>query len=154
MKNTYLITGLIAVVAAGAAFTGGSAYQKHKDSLTGISAQALPGKLQELGYAPEGGAIGFGNRGGAGRRGTGAPIIGQIINKDDQSVTVKLQDGSTKTVYVSASTAVGLTVAGSAINLAVGKQITANGTANSDGSLAASSIQIRPLPTPSPTPAS
>jgi hypothetical protein len=151
MKNNYLVTFISVVLIGGIAFYGGLSYQKNKDSLAGLSVQDLPAKLQSLGLAGggSGGAGTFAGRNG-GRRGVGGAVMGVIISKDDQSITVKLRDGSTKIVYLSASTTVGAIVSASSSDLAVGKTIVVSGTANSDGSVAATTVQIRPAGIPTP----
>ncbi len=95
-----------------------------------------------------------GNFSGArtGRQGgfmSGGFVGGEVISVDDKSITLKMQDGSTRFVFFSPSTKISKSVDGTISDVAAGKQISVTGTANSDGSMTAQSIQIRPnIPRP------
>jgi len=93
------------------------------------------------------GGFGAGKMAG-GQRGANF-IGGEIIAKDDKSVTVKLPDGGSKILFFSASTEITKSVAGSSEDLQIGQTISANGETNDDGSVNAKTIQLRPkLETP------
>lgn len=125
------ITGIIigAIFLAGVAFYGGMRYGKN-------SAEA-----QSPGVAGGRGARTAGFRGGVGQ---GGFVNGEITAKDDKSITVKMRDSSSKFVFFSPTTAVLKSTAGSVDDLVVGTEIVANGIGNTDGSVSAQSIQIRP----------
>jgi hypothetical protein len=70
---------------------------------------------------------------------------GAIIGIDEKSITVKLRDNSSKIVFVSSSTEVMKSAQGSILDLVIGEQVTVSGTPNSDGSITAQSVQVRPV---------
>lgn len=157
MKKLVPVIIAVAVVVGGGAFFGGMKYAESK-SPAGRFAQGgnLPADLQNL--SPEErqqrlqelGANGGGFRGGMGMGGQraagGGFTAGEIISKDDKSVTVKLQDGGSKIIFLSDSTEITKSAAGTLSDLEVGKNISVTGTANSDGSVTAQNIQLRPTP--------
>ncbi len=126
-KNDILIMLAVAVVFGLGGFFGGKQYQKSHQPAFGFG-QRLAG--QTIGStAPRNGNF-------------QRPVSGEIISQDDKSVTVKMQDGSTKIVIVSDKTAINKATEGTKADLKTGEQITVMGTANSDGSLAAQTISI------------
>lgn len=133
-KIVSLIVGFVLV--AGGAFYSGIQYDKNK--APSAAAQQNSGRMG-----------GFGRGNGMG----GGPSGGEIITKDDTSVTVKLRDGGSRIIFYSPSTSIMKTDAGTAKDLAIGQQIFANGTTNADGSITAQSIQIRAAAPPRPVPA-
>lgn len=133
-KKTLLKIIVIAVIMAGAGFYGGMRYGESAVTQTGAGQRS-----QQIN--------GFAMMGRTGNRATGQNgsfAGGQIIAKDATSITVKLQDGSSKIVFVSTSTPVMKSAEGSLNDLAVGKNVTVTGVANSDGSITAQSVQVRP----------
>ncbi|MDD5566926.1 MAG: DUF5666 domain-containing protein [Patescibacteria group bacterium] len=158
MKKNYLITIIAVIVFGAGGFFSGLTYQKSQDSLAGLTGQDLTNKMQSLGLSSGGfgagrnvnGSISTPNDrdfpdGTSGRQfGGGGMINGEIVGLDSQSITVKQQDGSTKTVYFSTSTEINKTATGSTSDLAVGTTVMANGTSNTDGSITAQNIQLNP----------
>ncbi|MDO8552581.1 MAG: hypothetical protein Q7S01_03570 [bacterium] len=122
------------VVIAGATFYGGMTYGK---SITPARGQVGNGQF----VGGPNGVRGTGTRGGVSG---GGFTVGEIISKDAGSITVKMQDGSTKIVLVASSTQVMKSTVGSSNDLALGITVTITGTANSDGSVSAQNVQIRP----------
>ena len=88
---------------------------------------------------------GSGFRGGRFGSGTGGPrpLTGEVILQSDDSLTIKLSDGSTRIVFVSNSTEITKSVDGTIYDLSKGEQIFVNGTENPDGSYTADTIQLQ-----------
>src|SRR5882724_11228048 len=136
-KNITLVVG--AIVIAGLSFYGGIAYGKNGSGQTA----SLQGNFRGLG---QGAAGAGGQRNGQNGGFTG----GEILSKDNNSITVQLRDGSSKIVLVSSSTQVMKAAQGSLADLATGAQVTVMGSANADGSITAQTVQIRPAGAPLP----
>ncbi len=148
MKKNIITTIALVMVIGGGAFYGGMQYGKSSSS-------ASLGQSTAAGFAnltPEQRQQRFQQMGASGgtqtinRQGGGNFATGEIISKDDKSITVKLPDGSSKIVFYSGSTEVRESVSGTSNDLGTGKTVSVNGTANSDGSITAQSIQIHPRP--------
>ena len=78
-----------------------------------------------------------------------------MISKDDSSITIKLMtppgatadntnNAGSKIVFINTKTQAGKFSTGSAAALTVGATVTVNGTPNTDGSITAQMVQIRP----------
>jgi len=136
-KNLIIAIAVTFVIAGGGGFFGGIKYAR---STTLARGGAQYGNAGGGGYRTNtpGSAAGARLRGGSGF------VNGDIISKDDKSVTVKNRAGGSQIIFFAPSTSIGKTTAGSAADLAVGENIMANGTANPDGTITATNIQIRP----------
>lgn len=120
------------------AFYGGMDYQKSKaPSFVGGNRTGM----MQAGSVYGGGA-GTGAR--AGRMMNGGFASGEVLAKDDTSITLKLKAGGSQIILLSDKTQVVKSDQGALTDLLVGQSLTINGTANQDGSLTAESIQIRP----------
>ena len=93
--------------------------------------------------------------GGANRGNQGGIVAGEVLSKDDKSLTVRLRDmaspegqAGSRIIFFSNATEVGKFVDGTSEDIEVGKTIVASGTANQDGSFSATSIQLRPTAYP------
>jgi len=129
-KTKIIVEVIVAIIVVGVAFYGGMLYKGSQ-----VSAQRV--------------TFGAGRTGGTGRFATGANFVtGTITAKDSQSITLKARDGSSRVIFYSGSTEVGKFVAGSTDDVQVGQIVMVNGKTNSDGSISAQSIQIRPAMLP------
>lgn len=72
------------------------------------------------------------------------PVNGEIISKDDKSITVKLQDGSSKIVLISDKTSINKATEATIDDLKSGEKVAVFGQENSDGSVTAQNIQLNP----------
>lgn len=116
-------------------FYGGVSYGKSSSEIK------TPGEGQffnrDLGdQTPNGGMMRGGQVGGF----TG----GEVTSIDGKSLTVKLRDGSSKIVFLSETTEILKFATGTVADIQVGGQATVSGSANSDGSITAQSVQLRP----------
>lgn len=142
-KNNILVIILVAVLVGAGAFFGGMKYQQSKTP------------SRQFGG-------GQGIRAGQGGQGQGTrqgfrPVNGEIISADEKSITVKMQDGTSRIVLFSDKTEINKASTGTKEDLKVGEKVAVFGTDNSDGSVTAQNIQLNPILrgnlTPSPIPA-
>ena len=138
-KNVLLVILLVVIIGVGS-FYGGMIYGKSKN--TGPA--GLRGQFN-------GNFADNANRQGLGQNGE-TVTSGQIIKMDDNSITVELRDGGSKIILFSDSTTIGKFIAGTKVDLAADLNVMVNGKANTDGSISATSIQIRPAGSTEPTP--
>lgn len=127
-KNQLVIIGsvIFLIIVASGTFYGGMLYGQSKKKNLSFSQQNQGTSIR-------------GNRpGGAGLN------FGEIISKDDKSITIKLTNGGSKIIFYSANTEIGKFVNGTPDDLSVGQTVSVNGSANQDGSITAQSVQIRP----------
>ncbi|HRZ30502.1 MAG TPA: hypothetical protein P5274_02460 [Candidatus Paceibacterota bacterium] len=83
--------------------------------------------------------------GGVARRGLtsgGSMAVGDIIKKDDQSLTLKLRDGGSKIIWYSSSSEINKLAIGDSTDLIIGRTVSVAGLANPDGSIVAKTIQL------------
>jgi len=127
-KNKKIIVSAVVVIIVGAvAFYAGILFN-------GIGKKSNQFLGQNLGVSIRGN-----RQGGAGFN------SGEIISKDDKSITIKLTTGGSKIIFFSDKTEVGKFVNGTINDLEVGKTVMVQGQSNQDGSITAQSIQLRPI---------
>lgn len=131
--NNKITIAVGAAVLIGLAFFGGYKYATAKS----VSAATTVGGQ----YAGRSGGMR-----GTGRFASGGAAFGQIVSKDDKSITVTTQGGGSRIIFLSASTTVSKMTQGTFADLAVGQSVSVTGTANSDGSMTATAVDLRPVP--------
>jgi hypothetical protein len=151
MKKKIIITATIIVISGGA-FFGGIKYAESKSvskqiqrnnfqNFRNMSPEERQQMAQNSGSNP--GAM-PNNRANTSQRNGGGSTTGEIISIDDKSLTVKLQDGGSKIIFISNSTEITKTATGTISDLEIGNNVMTNGTTNSDGSITAQTIQLKP----------
>ncbi len=132
LQKTYQIV-LVVIVSFTLGFYGGGVYQDSNTS-AGMTEQS------ERQMRFQGGAN------GSPRGMSRSPLLtGEVIAKDDTSLTLKLRDGGSKIVFYSPKTTTTKTATTSVNEIVLGAIISVNGNANTDGSLTANAIQLNPL---------
>lgn len=141
-KNNVIITIVVAIIVGTLGFFGGMKY--------GQSKQPGRGQMGQKGQTFQQN----GQNGGTMRSNSGSQFIsGEVLNKDNKSFTIKLQNGSSKIILYSDSTNISKSATGTLDDILTGRQISVTGSTNSDGSLTAQAIQVRPESASSTPPA-
>ncbi len=122
MKKIYIVPLVVLVFGLVSGFFGGIYYQKKQFSSFSQQTQSR-----------------FRERTGAQNAGVER---GEIINKDINSITIKLRDGGSRIILFSEKTDIGKVTSGSKDDLKSGEQVSAFGKQNSDGSFTAQMIQL------------
>jgi hypothetical protein len=137
MKNNIVLIIVGALIIGAGSFYGGMQYQKSQRSVGFVrqSNGAMPG-------------IG-GQR--SGQTGANRPVNGDIISNDEKSITVKLQDGSSKIILVTSTTSINKAAAATIADLKVGEKVAVFGQTNADGSMTAQNVQLNPINRNNPT---
>lgn len=130
MKNI-IVPILLIVVFSAVGFYGGLKYQQSKSPSFNRDFPGQGGRMGQGQFS--------GNRQGA------RSINGEIINSDQDSITVKLPDGSSKIVLLSEKTVINKASLALKSDLKTGEKVAVFGTENTDGSTLAQNIQLNPL---------
>jgi hypothetical protein len=129
MKKIILILLILILVVGVGAFYGGMKYGQSKSPSLKNLQNLSPEQRQQL------------LQGRTGRVGAGF-LSGEVISKDEKSLTLKTPDGNTKIIFFSGSTEISKSTEGSIDDIEIGKQIMVSGDQNSDGSYTAKTIQL------------
>ena len=130
-KNMIILPIVVALIVGVIAFFGGMQYQKSQRMTFG-------GQFAGMGNGQRGMMFQGSRQGMQGIR----PVMGEIIGQDDKSITVKMQDGSTKIIILSDKTTINKASEGSKSDLKVGERVSIFGTQNADGSVTAQNVSL------------
>lgn len=137
MNKKIISRVVVCLVIAGLSFWGGVTYGSSKKSSNLLTTR------NQGSFGQNGGTrTGVNMRGGANG---GGFVSGEILSKDDTSITIKESNGGSKIVFISPSTKIEKTVDGTPTDLVAGKQVMVTGTTGTDGSVSSTSIQLRPI---------
>jgi len=126
LKQKHIIAAVVIIILIGGSFYGGMFYGKRQ---------------ARTGFPGAGGSFQTRiNRGNGGNF-----ISGDIISKDNNSITLQIPNsGGSKIIFYSETTQINKSATGTSEDLIKGTSVSITGTTNSDGSITAQSIQIRP----------
>lgn len=137
--NQIVIPVVVGIIALGAGFFGGMKYQESKiPGFQGKAFEARNGQGGQMMFNGSGDRTQMRNGTALGFR----PVSGKIIAKDDTSITVEMEDGSSKIVILADNTNINKTEGGSREDLTEGENVMIFGQENSDGSVTAQNIQL------------
>lgn len=147
MKNIKPLFPIILIlIGLGVGFFGGYEYRNYRLRQTGGIVSTGNGTFRFMGRNGQNGAGATTGRNG---------FFGSILSIDNNGITVKLQNGSSKIVLFGSNTTYSNTVSATRADLKTGENVAVFGTANSDGSVTATNVQLNPefgRPQPSSTP--
>ncbi len=138
MKNIIPIFIVIVIIVGAGAFFAGTKYQ----SVQGTRGNFGNGQFRGRGFNTPSGT----NR---------SVLRGSVIDMSGSSMTIKLQDGSSKIVILSDKTVINKSTQGTKDDLKSGENVAVFGSNNSDGSVTAEDIQLNPqlrIPNPNGQP--
>lgn len=127
MKSNVLLVAIMVIVVGAGGFFAGVKYQQSQQP-SRIDFQAMRGVRQGVS--------------GIQRPAGSETVRGEIISQDEESITVKLPDESSKIVLISENTEINKATEATVEDLETGAQVMVFGQMNSDGSISASQIQL------------
>jgi len=138
-KNKIVTIVIIALVVIGVSFYGGMKYGQSGSPVRGTGPNGMP----TGNFSQRTGQFGTSTVSRENRV-LGGMVAGQILSIDGNNLTIKSQDGGSRIVFLSASTTVSKMTTGTVKDLIVGSEVSVSGASNSDNSINAASIQLRP----------
>ena len=143
MSNQKIVIACVitAVLAGGVGYVGGVKMSPLKRS---VMFNSRSGQTMNLRNNNQNNQNGKGITNAPNMMGRGGAITGEVIAKDNKSLTIKMSDGSSKIVIISDKTIYRMASESSLDKIEVGTKVATFGDSNSDGSTTATSIEINP----------
>ena len=139
MKPTQiLVTIVLVLLVGGASFYAGMKYQSSGNRTFGAGQFFVQNGVGGV-------RMGMNGINRAGSAGAFRPVTGEITDADDKSITVKLQDGGSRIVFLAGNTAINKASEATKDDLTIGQTVAVFGQQNADGSVTAQTIQLNPL---------
>lgn len=133
MKKTIIYFVIVLLICCATSFYAGTKYSKKdlKNNLKNFEQmQEKTGLNQQTGQKMM-------------KSGQGNSLSGEVLSKDDKTVTVKLYPSGSKIIFLSDKTKVMKSVEGTLADLNIGMNIMVTGTSTTDGNFTVETIQIR-----------
>ena len=130
-----IIWGIVGIIVLVGVFFGGVSYGKGQTASTTATT----------------GAAAYAGARTRGAGGFGGATVGQILSENAQSITISLPSGGSEIIFLDNTTPITKQVSGTMSDLTVGTTVSVVGTTNTDGSVSAQSVQIRPAMAVKPT---
>ena len=130
-KKTLAVVGVV-IIAALVAFYAGAKYEKHKLSALGLLSGSKNSSKKAAAANPS--------------------LKGTVTAKDDKSVTIKMADGTTKTISYSPSMTFGKSGTGSASEVFVGELVVIAGENDANGNFVPTNIRASKKSPKAPAP--
>lgn len=131
MKPT--VIALIVIGVGIASFFGGMKYQESVSRTT--RQMSFGGGIRTTGTRIDAQSNRMGTR----------PISGEVLSTDEDSLTVKTQDGGSKIVIYTEKTMINKASRAEKTDIKIGERVMILGIENTDGSMTAQSIQLNPI---------
>lgn len=139
-KPNYAITIIVVVIVGAVAFYGGMQFQNRR-RMTMMRTQMgtqFAGRMNGQNDTPGPNGMNMPRGNALGMR----PLNGEVLSQDENSITIKMSDGSSKIIILSDQTIINKATAAPKTELKAYVQVTVFGTTNQDGSITAQNISI------------
>lgn len=130
------VAAILIVMGAIVGFGGGMWYQKSKNPMRSGFQMSAGNRFGATGEGIQRRAMSGFNGGGM--------VVGEVADKDGESLTIRTIDGSSKIILINSSTQYRKSADATSDDIKKGDTVAISGTNNQDGSITASNVQLNP----------